>query len=209
MDALQQNLLNDRLSELLGVPATEVFDLLARAKRAMRRSARQDSHEVSDASAYEMSLAGVPPTVVSVMETLFGHLVTNPDCWDLVDDSIERAAGHSKTWQTLYRLLLDVRSDVGQYSIQDLLARCDDGALCELVSRARARVEGLAAPEDFGAALNRLASELRVQRWGQLREGFRTHGGCDDQAFEALRDAARGEDSFLPRDSRCNLSPSG
>lgn len=206
VDAIQQNLLNDRLSALLGVPASEVFELLSRAKRAARRSTAAEAEAAADTSDYEVSVRGIPKSVVPLMETVFGHLLTSPDCWELVDEPTAQAAGLSETWGRLYRLLLDVHSEVGEYCMRDVMARCEDGALCELVGRARARIKGIPGA-DFGAARNRLASELGVLRWGQLRDDLRQRGDGSDETFRRLRDAARAEDSVLPRDSRCNLTP--
>jgi len=207
MDAVQQNLLNDRLSELLGVPPAEVFDLLSRAKRAAQRGSRPEDDPSRGVSDYDATLRGVPVSLVPVTETVFGHLLTNPGCWELVDDAVAQAVNHSETWSRLYRVLLDVHADMGEYSIQDVMTHCDDGALCELVGRARARVEGLASSEDFGAARDHLASELSVLRWGQLREDLRQGGGHDDEVFRLLRESARGQDSFLPSETRCNATP--
>lgn len=192
-DPLQQNLLVGRLGDLLGVPAEEIFDLLAKEKGLLRRRAASatatSSAVVSD---YEATIRGLPAGLATAMEAVFGLLVCGPGNWRWVDETVARGAERSETWQRLYRLLLEVHADVGEYSLGDIVARCEDGALCELVSRARARGAGLPSDGDtFRAARDRLASELDVLRVSDLRDDLRRSGGEDEAAFRALQASAR------------------
>jgi DNA primase len=193
IDPLQQNLLVGRLSDLLGVPAEDVFDLLVRERHLLRQPqagglAAADG-SVSD---YEVTIRGLSAGLVTAMESVFGLLLTGATCWPLVDDVVACGTDRSETWRRLYGLLLEVHANVGDYSIGDVVSRCDDSALCELVSRARTRVAGSApGAEAFSTARNRLAEEMGVLRVGDLRDDLRRSGGEDEAAFRALLASAR------------------
>lgn len=208
IDPLQQNLLVGRLSDLLGVPPDAVFDLLAKARRTARRSAAQPrAAVVEDASAYEASIRGLPAGLATAMETVFGLLLTVPACWREVDNVPADAAAYSRTWQELYRVLLEVHDHVGEYSIGDVLAQCDDGAVCELIGRARARVGMVAEPrDDFAAARAALAAEQALLRAGSLQADLRAGGGDDAGVFQHLRDACGAQDAIVPAESRWNAA---
>jgi DNA primase len=203
VDPIQQDLLVGRLSQLLGVPPEEVFERLAREKRTLRRYARTDAAGSEGASAYEGAVRGLPGGLVAVAESVLGLLLDDATCWQWVDDTVAQAMQHSETWSRLYGLLLDVHRDVGEYSIRDVVSRCNDSALCELVSRARARVGGVGqAEEAFRAAHERLSSELAALRSSDLREVLRRSGGDDETAFQSLREHARGKESVLSPERR-------
>jgi DNA primase len=206
VDALQQNLLVGRLGDLLRVPAEEVFELLVNERRALRQ--RQPSaSNASDAavSEYETTIRGLSAGVVTAMETVFGLLLTSADHWPTVDETVASGAGRSETWQRLYRLLLDVHTNMGEYSIGDVVARCEDGALCELVSRARARVAGaVPGAVAFRAARDRLADELNVLRASDLCDDLHRSGGEDEAAFRALRASTREAAGSYSAETRWN-----
>lgn len=202
VDPLQQTLLADRLSGLLGVPTEAVFDLLASARRSIRQEPDSDKAESEGDSAYEARIRGLPSGLVTTFETVLGLLLIDANCWRWVDDTVAAAAAHSETWQRLYGVLLELREEVGEYSTGQVVERCDDSAVCELVGRVRSRVAGVApAMEAFHAAQERLGSELRVLRMGGLREDLHqaaAQGADDDEAFRALRNLARGRHAILP-----------
>jgi DNA primase len=203
VDPIQQDLLIGRLSQLLGVPPEEVFERLAREKRTLRRHDRPDAPGTEGASAYEGTVRGLPGGLIAAAESILGLLLDDAKCWQWVDDTVAQAMGHSETWSRLYGVLLDVHRDVGEYSIRDVVSRCDDSALCELVSRARARVAGVGqADQAFRAACERLSSELAALRSSDLREVLRRSGGDDERAFQSLREHARGKESVLSPERR-------
>lgn len=204
MDPLQQNLLVGRLGDLLRVPAEEVFDLLVKERRQWRQRQGNGPNTAGEAvSDYETTIRGLSAGLATAMESVFGLLVSGPGHWGSVNESVARGADRSETWQRLYRLLLEVHADMGEYSIGDIVSRCDDSALCELVSRARARVAGVApAAEVFCAARDRLAAELDVLRVSDLRDDLRRSGGEDEAAFRALQASARGVAGSLSAETR-------
>jgi len=209
VDPLGQDLLVGRVGELLGVPPEEVFDLLTHQKQAIRRGtgARQSG---GDRSAYEAEISGLPAGLVTTTEALLGLLVGDPTGWHLAGDLLARAAEYSETWQRLYGLLLDVRDEVGEYSMKEVVSRCEDGPLCELVSRARQRAAGLDGCADaFQVLHSRLASELNLLRMSDLRRGLRQDEKADDvRHFQALHEVARGLSSPLAPERRWGLSTS-
>jgi DNA primase len=207
VDPLEQDLLVNRLSGLLGVPAEEVFELLTQEKHRLRQrptAGTTDSRIV--VSEYEASTQGLSASLVTAMESVLGHLLTRPAFWPAADETIARGADCSETWQRLYRLLLDVHADLGEYSLGDIVARCDDAALCELASRASARVAGQASDIDaFRAARDRLAAELQVLRVCDLRDDVRRSGGEDEAAFAALQASARSAAGSLSAETRARV----
>ncbi len=203
VDPIQQDLLIGRLSELLGVPPEEVFELLTAQKRLVRRPSAGPSLNGGPVSSYETTLRGLSAGLVTAMETVLGLLIQAPACWQWADPTVQAGAERSETWRELYGLLLELRGEVGEYSLGDVIARCERGALCELVDRVRARSEGLEPGEAaFSVARQRLASELDLLRLGQLRDGLRTSGGEDEATFRLLCEAARKRDSLLSPDRR-------
>ncbi len=209
IDPLQQNLLVGRLSDLLQVPAEEVFDLLSNERRTLRQRPPNNTN-VSSASVsdYETGIRGLSAGLVTAMEAVFGLLLASSTHWPAVDETVASGAGRSETWQRLYRLLLDVHADMGEYSIGDVVSRCDDGALCELVGRARARVAGaLPDAEAFQAARDRLAGELEVLRVSDLRDDLRRSGGEDEAAFRALRASTREAAGSYSAETRWSARP--
>lgn len=205
VDPLQQDLMIGRLSELLGVPAERVFGLVQAAKRTQRARAAVPS-AVDEASDYDAEIRGLPPGLVAAAESVLGPLVTDASSWQMVDDLVADSMRYSQTWQRLYGVLLELHQDVGEYSLKEVVARCEDGALCELVHRVRTRQRGAdPGPESFRWARERLASELDLVRMEDLRRGLHpgTSGEADElRTFELLRTLASGQHAPLPAESR-------
>ena len=209
VDPLQQNLLIGRLSSLVGVPSEAVFDLLATARQSLRRGSASRVTDADGVSAYEAAIRGLPSGTVSAVETVLGLLLVDANCWQWVDETVAQATEYSETWRRLYGLLLEVNEEAGEYSIGQVVSRCDDGALCELVSRARTRAEGAASrAEDFSAAREALTCEMRVLRVGGLQEDLRRSGGNDEDVFRLLHEGFLAQHSPLPLDSLRNASSS-
>ncbi len=153
--------------------------------------------------------------MVTAAETVLGLLVDDSDCWRWVDDTVARAAGLNQTWQRMYELLLSVHQDVGDYSVAALIERTDDGAVCELIGRARARVAWASRPttgvvahasqEEFAAARQRLAQELDLLHMSDLRQNL-ARAQTDERGFRALLELARGKHSGLAPESTWKTS---
>lgn len=201
VDPLGQDLLVGRLSDLLGVPKTEVFERLEREKRTRHRATPREPAAAGE-SGYEASLRGLPAGLITAVETVLGLLVRSAVAWRWVDDAVGQGVEHSETWTRLYRVLVDVHQDLGEYSLRDVVERCEDGAVCELVHRAAARAAGLdPSAEVCEAARARLAAEVGVLRMSELRRALQ--GGAAGEAadavraFRALHECARGKESVL------------
>jgi DNA primase len=80
----EQTMLIGRLADMLAVPAETVHELLRRAKvvakPAPKAPVTPSEEWVSDASAYDEAIAGLPHGLVTVVEELFGLLAMRPDC---------------------------------------------------------------------------------------------------------------------------------
>jgi DNA primase len=202
VDLLQQHLLIGRLSELLSIPGESVLNLLNQTKRRPApRAAAGISADVS-ASALSVELNGVPTGVVAAVETLLGLLMTHSQSWTAVTDDLARALAHSQTWQRLYGLLLDVHEELGEYSIGDVVQRCDTDVLLEAVDRARGRIKSDVSVEDgMAAATEQLAAEMRSLRIAALQDELRQGGGEDEQRFQELFARVQEHHSPLPAES--------
>jgi len=207
VDPLEQTLLVGRLSDLLGVPAESVFELLTTAKRGLPRQGAAPPAIASSVSNYVASVAELPAGLVTTMETVLGLLLSWPDCWSSATEVVADGASYSQTWQQLYRTLVEARTRDRQYSIRDIVARCDDGLLLELVNRARARVVGVTSPaDDLRAACERLQSELAALQARRLHEHVQRSGGEDADAFRSLQESAVGQDWLIPPESRWSVA---
>lgn len=200
VDPLQQDLLIGRVSELLGIPSEEVFERLNQFRRNRYRPETSAGGDPSAPleSEYETAVRGLSGGLVTAAETVLGLLLRAPGCWRHVDDTVGRAMGISATWNGLYHRLLDVREEVGEYSLGDVLVRCEETALCELVGAATSRTTGYTSlEEEFVTAAARLAHELAVEEAGTLQDALRAAGGDDAVAFRRLREATRGHSGTL------------
>jgi DNA primase len=205
LNPLDQNLVIGRLSELLGVPPDEVFALFARARRAIRRpDSKVGSAEA--VSEYAASVRAMPAGLVTAAESVLGLLLRDNRYWPAVSDAVAAGMTHSETWQRLYEVLVEVHQDVGEYSLEDVMAHCEDSALCELIERALARVlDRETDVEAFAAARDRLTSELDVLRMGDLRTNVhaeQARGQDADATFQSLCEMARKHHAALSADRR-------
>jgi DNA primase len=205
MNPLDQNLVVGRLSELLGVPPDEVFALFARARRAIRRP-QSKAGSADAASEYEASVRALPAGLMTAAESVLGLLLRDSRFWPSVNDAVAAGMEHSETWRRLYAVLVEAHHDVGEYSLEEVMARCEDSALCELIERALARISDLeVGAEAFTAARDRLTSELDVLQMGDLRTSVhaeQARGQDADATFRSLREMARKHHAALSADRR-------
>lgn len=207
VDAFQQDMLVGRLSELLGIPPEQTFELIAREKRLRRARPAGEEATASACSDYEARVRGLPSGLVAAVESVLGLLLRDRACWEWVSDAVARSMVHSETWHQLYGKLLEVREDVGEYSLEDVLRRCDDAVLCELVHRAYERAGELSSVEEaFRAACARLDAEEVMLARAALRQQLHAGDAADARAYDQLRAAARGRDDLIPVERRWNLT---
>ena len=206
IDPLQQGLLVGRLAETLALPPATVYELLARAHGAARRAARTDSSDISETSAYDASIRGLPAGMVAAVEELFGLLVEDSNCFAWVTDDFAQAVQFCDPWRRFDGIIRVLIEESGTFTRQNAQARCDDAELCELMERCGARLRGAAATQEaFASALARLASELDLQRMGDLQGHLREadRGGNDaEQAFRSLLEMGRRQQAVLSAENR-------
>jgi DNA primase len=209
-DPLEQGLLVRRLSELLALPADAVYEMLAAARKRARSAVAPRKATPAETSSYVDSVRGLPAGLVVAVEDLLGLLLTDGSLVEHVDDRVVQAFGACEVWRRLYTVMQNLIGERGGFTRAEAIERCDEAEVCELVSRACARAAGAAVTkETFLATRERLASELGMQRRGELEQNLRrgpAEGDRGDQAFGKLLEAARGEHFVLPAQSRWNAT---
>ncbi len=207
VDPLAQNLMIGRLADIMGVGVENIVDLLAEHQRRRMRVGSGGGGGAAAPPSEQSDRPTVPPGLAGGVETVLGLLSRSPACWAWVDDSVVRSLSYYETWEALYRLLLDVREELGEYSVTDVMARCDDRALLELLSRAQERIaENVPQREQFDLARQALAIELNSLRMMEIKEEAEAGTQSEAQAFEALRTLARGRHAVLPAYDRWPVS---
>ncbi len=202
IDPVAEGLLVSRLADLVGLPPTSVYGLLARVKRTARTDVSQVTPDTSrETSAYEASIEGLPGGLISATEELFGLVLRAGRCDARSRDVLMQAASQCRSWQALLRR---IEAAGAAFELATLIAGCDDPAELELIQRALKRV-----PQDVPAGLGdelcrRVESELEVIRVGQLRAELTRRRGPDeaDDAFRALLDSARRASGVLGAEHR-------
>lgn len=206
ISALDQAMLVARLSDMLGVPTGVVHDLLSRFLTKPRSEARSVTPDIVDSSAYDASIQGLPAALVASVEELFGLVLLRPDCFGATDEILAAAASYCPAWQQFHKLCVEIVETEGGLSSESLLARCDDALLCELLSRASARVSPAdAAPAVYAAAHDRLSAELDLLQLGELRGQLKGRGADDATAnavFRTMLGLASRQSGPLPGDVR-------
>lgn len=192
LDPMGQALLVGRLTELLGGPAEEVFDLLRQARHSqMKRPVRAEDRGADVLIDGEQAMPASLDPLVAPVETLLGLLMLHPGCWRLLDDTATEAFACYETWSTLHNVLLDVHDMLGEYSLADVVARCDAADVCQLVGRARERAALIADPaEAFVDALALLAPRMHERKAG-MAEPADCGGDAARQAYLDAMAAAR------------------
>ena len=206
IDPLDQGMLVGRLSELLTLPAGTIYELLSKARLTVRAEAAVSTPDTSTTSAYDASIRGLPAGMVGAVEDLFGRVLTDSTRFPEVRAPLGSAAEFCATWTKLYGILWSLGESGDVFTRGDVLARCEDGVLCELVSRASGRVAALeTGTAESGAALERLVSELEVLKMNDLRSHLREPSKSNagrEQAFRNLLEVARRQNGVLAAESR-------
>ena len=97
-----------------------------------------------------------PPALVTTVEELFGLALCTPDCYDGMEEALAAGARLCEPWQRLHRIMLDLVGKRGSFAKADVIGQCDDGELCELVSRASTRAAAEAGDAEVNQILNRV-----------------------------------------------------
>jgi DNA primase len=210
-DPLEQGLLVRRLSELLALPSEAVYEMLIAARKRVRKAPAREAAAATEVSSYTDAVRGLPAGLIVAVEDLFGLLLADSSCAELLNHDVAAAIGACGVWHRLHAVIETLVEERGAYTRADVIERCDDADVCELVSRACERSIGTAdIREAFQATVARLASELDVQRRGELEQSLRespasVSGG--DEAFGNLLAAARGQHHLLATRTRRDAPP--
>jgi DNA primase len=206
LDEAEQGLVIGRISDLLAVPARTVYEMLAKARTAVRREAIVITPDTSnESSAYEASIQGMPAGMVAAAEELLGIAIVGGALPERLDERLSVAAGHCPTWRRLLDVLRKL-ADQGVYSRESVFAALDDAELCDLAGRSVGRVqEGAGDEAGTDAAAERLMSELELLRIDNLRGRLRQAEVTVDErdrAFRSLLDLARRRHGVLGAEQR-------
>ncbi len=211
IDPIQQGLLVDRLSGLLGVPTADLYEALAAARvaegrRAVSSSPGEAGEPGLEPESYRSAVAALPAGLVGAVEELLASLTAGPACLAEIDDEMVATFSDVPAWDAVYRAVLDAFEDSGDFDLAALLARIDDPLVLDCVThvsrRAGAAEDRLAA---FLAAKERLVAERSMQRSSEIRPQIRAAGAADRSAeakFKELLESARRHDSSLPPEYR-------
>lgn len=201
IDPLEQGLLVGRLGEMLSLPAGTVFEFLAKARSGVARETPERPVDVAEVSSYDASIGGLPAGLVSAVEEQFGLALAFPEWFAELNEGLAAGAQYCEVWRRLYALLDRLAQRPGTYTKVDVIEGCEDGPICELVSRACARVAPRSVTvEACGAARERVLSELELLRLGGLRGQLREKNGDEEdqeRVFRSLLDVARRQHGVL------------
>lgn len=184
-DPLGQGLLVRRLSELLGLPAEAVYQMLWAAQKRRHHAPALETATAEIESGYAESARGLAGGLVAAVEELLGLLLIDWRCIGQVTDQFVDVIASVPPWNRLYAAMHKLLDESGQYTQREVQERCDDAELCELVGVALARVHGTTDPlAAFAAANQRLASEVELRRRSELQQALKA--ADPDAALAAL-----------------------
>jgi DNA primase len=205
---LEHGLLVRRLSELLALPPNAIYETLA-ARRRSRTAARRETVAAGEDSPYGAAIRGLPAGLVAASEEALGLLLADGRCATLLNEDAAYAFSLCGPWERLHGIIRDL-SDKGPYAQTDVIERCQDIDVCDLVGRSCKRAAGVENREEaFLGVRERIRLELdllRGEEWGR-KLGAEKLSASGDEVFERLRGQARGRDFALAADKYCAARP--
>lgn len=210
LDPLAFGQLVSRISELVGLPQSEIYRLLTQSRATIQaRTAQQKASpsfvegEGDDEHSYRDAIRGLPLTLVGPVEMIFGLILAEPRLFDELDERFDQAVNHCEIWREFFDLCcasVDANGQVDQLSV---IEQCEQNALFDLLQWSRLRVpetptERIAV---FHGAAQRLADGLASMTWRDAKERLAATAdpGHAGQIFQAQLNAARKRGSgFLP-----------
>ena len=206
IDPLEKGFLVRRLSELLALPTESIHEMLAAARRQSRRAQPSDTDGLDEASTYLDAIRGLPVGLVAAVEDCFGMLMTDAGCMEWIDDKFVQAVGACQVWSNLYAAIQNTLEEQGDYERADVITRCDDAAVCELISRSCTRMAGATVTKTaFLGARNRLGFEMDIEQMSKLQRNLgRSDTGApnEDEVFSDLLNISREQRSALQAEKR-------
>lgn len=207
---LEQGLLVGRLGEMLSLPASMIYELLARIRARGHRSAGGASSAPAAESAYRESVRGVPSAIVAAAEELLGVVLAQPAWFGRAAQTLSGIAELVPSWQCIHLRMAELERDVPGWTRQDVLDTCNDDATLECVYSALRASEGrIVGLEDLETLCARVASELGLHRMGELRSRWRASDAAAAdraQAFESYLGLARQQSGLLPAAARMDAA---
>ena len=189
---LEQGRLVRRLSELLGLPVEAVYEKLAAGRR---RKVTGTADAASEDSPYAMAVRGLPAGLVTASEEALGLLVAESRCVPLINEDVAYAFSLCRPWDRLYAIIREL-SDGGAYSQTNVIERCQEIDVCDLVGRCSRCTAGIENREEaFLRVRDRIRLELDLLRSEELdRKAGAEKLSASDEVFDLARGQTRGRD---------------
>lgn len=205
IDPVQQGLFVSRLSEILGIPSNEVYRMLSTVRRKPTRTAALSADADNDAPGYADTIRHMPAALTTAVEEALGLLVESCGLLTRVTDDFVGAVGKVPAWQSLYDVLLNEHEDAGTYDRARIVEQCDDPVQLETLHACLRRygpVAGVTDEELFDRVLERIREVTAARAVSEASSAVREGQSTDAAAFAKLLDAARQQESVVPREYR-------
>ncbi len=201
LDPIQQGVIVSSISDLVGVPAGTVYEMLQRARSAPRRQSPRETDAWGETESYRASVRELPGGMAAAVEELFGVALRMPERRAAVSEQLETVRAHATTWARLLDEMSRLEAQGVEPTLGTVMERCDRPDVLELVGSAAQRVPaGGVSDEQCAAAGARLALELERMRMQALRERLAKPDGSpheQEQAFRSLLAVGRRQNAFL------------
>lgn len=197
---LDEGLLVGRIADLIHLPARAIYDQLSGMKAGLKSAvavatASPETGGISDlASTYDASLRGLPAGLVVAAEELLGIVLAEPVQFHALDAHLAQVAEWNESWRAVYRLFVELEGEYGAFSRADVIEKCDDAGLFDLIGRALEKARSQAVNPQYPADVcRRFEIEQEKARVVAQVNAARQSGGESEReaAMEALIAAHR------------------
>jgi hypothetical protein len=193
-----------RISEILALPTDEIYALLTRARRGVRRRIEPSaaSEEDLDGGPYARAIAELPRGLALAVESMFELMLTDARCFEWLDETFAKAVGHCDVWRRLLDVMTGLVDEQNQLTREAVIARCDEEDLLDLLRAAREHHANVVNLETaYMMIADRLRTELDAIKESDLRKRFGVAAGDPQHAgnaFASFVELAKRRRGFLP-----------
>ena len=140
-----------------------------------------------------MAVRGLPAGLVTASEEALGLLVAESRCVPLINEDVAYAFSLCRPWDRLYAIIREL-SDGGAYSQTNVIERCQEIDVCDLVGRCSRCTAGIENREEaFLRVRDRIRLELDLLRSEELdRKAGAEKLSASDEVFDLARGQTRG-----------------
>ncbi|MBI5865630.1 MAG: DNA primase [Planctomycetes bacterium] len=210
LDETSQAVVIGRISDLLNVPTRLIYEQVATARGASRRTPAAPAPTSSDESDYDESVRGLPGGLVSAVEELFGFVIGAGSLSERADQHLATSVCYCPPWATLLGTIRRLAELSEAWSQEALLASLDAPDICDLVSRTLRRFRSRAnyehcRPDDeqtlHDALCARVAAEMELLRIQNIPSKWRDANAtreAQQDAFAAMLRIKQRRSECLP-----------